>query len=86
MEAVMLRVEQAIMASCGTSFLPARAVRTAVAAVAIAMIAPRLIAAERIDTAIVAAIIAEAQDHSEAAEIFYELTDELGPRLSGSPS
>jgi hypothetical protein len=50
------------------------------------MISPRLIAAERIDTAVVAAIIAEAQDHSEAAEIFYELTDELGPRLSGSPS
>jgi len=58
----------------------------AVAAVAIAAIAPRLLAAERVDTAAVAAIIAEAQENSEAAEMFYELTDELGPRLSGSPS
>jgi carboxypeptidase Q len=74
------------MASRATSFLPALVVRTAVAAVASAMIPPSLFAAERIDTAVVAAIIAEAQDHSEAAEIFYELTDELGPRLSGSPS
>jgi hypothetical protein len=46
----------------------------------------RLVADERVDAAAVAAIIAEAQQSSEAAEIFYELTDRLGPRLSGSPA
>jgi hypothetical protein len=50
------------------------------------MIPLRLIADERIDAAAVAAIIAEAQESSEAAELFYELTDRLGPRLSGSPA
>ncbi len=43
-------------------------------------------AAEPVDAAAVAAIIAEARDRSEAAELFYTLTDELGPRLSGSPA
>ena len=46
----------------------------------------RLVADERVDAAAVAAIIAEAQQSSEAAELFYELTDLLGPRLSGSPA
>ncbi len=43
-------------------------------------------AAERIDDAVVAAIVAEAQANSQVAALFYELTDDLGPRLSGSPS
>ena len=38
------------------------------------------------DTAIVAAIAAEGRDRSEAADLFYTLTDVLGPRLSGSPA
>jgi hypothetical protein len=46
----------------------------------------RLVADERVDAAAVAAIIAEGEQSSEAAEIFYELTDRLGPRLSGSPA
>ena len=50
------------------------------------MIPLRLVADERVDAAAVAAIIAEAEQSSEAAEIFYELTDRLGPRLSGSPA
>jgi len=40
----------------------------------------------RVDTAIVAAITTEGRDRSEAADLFYTLTDVLGPRLSGSPA
>jgi carboxypeptidase Q len=59
---------------------------TAVAACVVALGDPGSMAAERVDTAMVAAIVAEAEANSQAAEIFYELTDGLGPRLSGSPS
>ena len=59
---------------------------TALVALAIALIPLRSVADERIDDATVAAIITEAQRSSEAAKIFYELTDRLGPRLSGSPA
>lgn len=50
------------------------------------MIPVPMAAQERVDAAAVAAIVAEAEQRSEAAEIFYELTDRLGPRLSGSPA
>lgn len=58
----------------------------AVAALVLATFPQRLPAAERIDTATVAAIITEAEQNSEAAELFHELTDRLGPRLSASPA
>jgi carboxypeptidase Q len=58
--------------------------RVAVAVLVVAMIPLRLVADERVDASAVAAIIAEARQSSDAAEMFYELTDELGPRLSGS--
>jgi hypothetical protein len=66
----------------------ARTARAALTVAALALVAfpLRLAAAERIDTAVVAAIIAEAEQSSEAAAIFRELTDTLGPRLSGSPA
>ncbi len=63
-----------------------RASGIAVTAFVIAMIPLRLGAAERVDAAVVAAIIAESQASSKTGEIFYELTDRLGPRLSGSPA
>lgn len=67
---------------------PFRSPRACVAAAAclMATIPLHLAAAERIDADAVAAIIAEAQQSSEAGEMFYELTDRLGPRLSGSPA
>ena len=88
LEVVMCRVREEGPACCGPWLLRARSARTgiAVAAFVIAMVPLRLVADERVDAAAVAAIIAEAEQSSEAAEIFYELTDRLGPRLSGSPA
>ena len=37
-------------------------------------------------TAMIAAIRAEERDHSVAPQLFYHLTDVIGPRLSGSPA
>jgi hypothetical protein len=51
-----------------------------------ALHSPAASAAELVDAEVVAAIIADARARSEAAELFYTLTDELGPRLSGSPA
>ena len=84
----MCRAREEVPACCEPSLLRARSARTGIAVTAfvIAMIPLRLVADERVDAAAVAAIIAEAQQSSEAAEIFYELTDRLGPRLSGSPA
>ena len=59
---------------------------TAVATLVIATTSPCAVAAERVDAAAVAAIVAEARESSEVAELFHELTDSLGPRLSGSPA
>lgn len=66
----------------------ARAVRQGVMLTAAASLSPACptTAAEPVDTAAIAAIIAEGSDHSEAADLFYALTDVLGPRLSGSPA
>ena len=43
-------------------------------------------AQEPADAAMVAAIRAEELNHSAASDLFYTLTDVLGPRLSGSPA
>lgn len=43
-------------------------------------------AQEPIDHAMIAAITAEGLERSEAATLFYTLTDVLGPRLTGSPA
>lgn len=43
-------------------------------------------AQEPADAAMVAAIRAEEMNHSAASDLFYTLTDVLGPRLSGSPA
>ena len=58
------------------------------AAAAIAAVLVHAIAAaqERIDQPMVAAIKEEATRRSEAPKLFHELTDVLGPRLSGSPA
>ena len=84
----MCRGWEEVPACCEPSLLRAQNARTAIAVTAfvIAMTPLRLVADERVDAAAVAAIIAEAQQSSEAAELFYELTDLLGPRLSGSPA
>src|SRR5690606_6557191 len=70
--------------------MPLTGARTSSAGAAIVAImaasSPAASAAEPVDADIVAAIIAEARERSEAAELFYTLTDTLGPRLSGSPA
>ena len=58
----------------------------AAAAVVIGLLQTGAAAQEPVDTAKIAAIRAEEQDHSVASDLFYMLTDVLGPRLSGSPS
>jgi hypothetical protein len=84
LEAVMCPVREEVPACFERSLHRARCTRTgiAVAAFVVAMIPQGLVADERVDAAAVAAIIAEAQQSSEAAELFYELTDRLGPRLA----
>ena len=70
--------------------MPSIATRTFPAGAAVAAMtaayspAPR--AQEPVDADVVAAIIADARERSEAAELFHTLTDVLGPRLSGSPA
>src|SRR5690606_9301534 len=59
---------------------------TAAVVAMLAAYSPAASAAEPVDADIVAAIIAEGSEGSEAAELFYTLTDTLGPRLSGSPA
>src|SRR5687768_5250957 len=88
MEAVMCRARKAIPDCCEPALLRVRGARAgiAVTAFATAMLPLRLAADEPFDAAALSAIIAEAEQSSEAAEIFYELTDRLGPRLSGSPA
>jgi carboxypeptidase Q len=58
----------------------------AAAVVVIALFPAMTRAQERVDTAKIAAIQAEERDRSAASELFYTLTDKLGPRLSGSPA
>jgi hypothetical protein len=84
----MCRAREDVPTRRESSLLRARSVRAGIAAAAFAivMIPLRAGAAERVDAAVVAAIIAESQQNSEAPKIFYELTDRLGPRLSGSPA
>ena len=59
---------------------------TAVAAVLIAVFPTLVGAQERVDAAMIAAIRAEGRDRSAVPDLFYTLTDKLGPRLSGSPA
>ena len=84
----MCRARKEVPACCEPALLRAQSARAAVAVTAfsIAMLPLRLVADERFDAAALDAIIAEAERSSEAAEIFFELTDRLGPRLSGSPA
>ncbi len=56
------------------------------AAAAIAFLPATGVAQEPIDAAMIAAIRAEGLDRSQAADLFYTLTDVLGPRLSASPA
>jgi len=58
----------------------------AAAAVVIALFPSLAPAQEPVDTAKIDAIRAEERDHSVASDLFYTLTDQLGPRLSGSPA
>ena len=55
-------------------------------AVVIALFPTLTAAQEPVDTAMLSAIRAEERDHSAATDLFYTLTDKLGPRLSGSPA
>jgi hypothetical protein len=59
---------------------------SAAAAVLVALLPVLTAAQERIDGAMIAAIRAEERDHSAVPDLFYTLTDKLGPRLSGSPA
>jgi hypothetical protein len=88
MEAVMCRARKEVPACCEPALLRAHSARAGIAVTAfvIAMLPLRLVADERFDAAALDGIIAEAERSSEAAEIFFELTDRLGPRLSGSPA
>lgn len=63
-----------------TSLLPAAAV------VVLALLQAGAAAQEPADAPMVAAIRAEELNHSAASDLFYTLTDVLGPRLSGSPA
>jgi hypothetical protein len=57
------------------------------AAAVVIVLFPTLAAAEEpVDTAMISAIRAEERDRSAAPDLFYALTDKLGPRLSGSPA
>jgi carboxypeptidase Q len=54
--------------------------------VVIALLQTQAVAQESVDAAMVAAIRAEELNRSAAPDLFFTLTDVLGPRLSGSPS
>jgi len=83
----MSHSEQEFPVDRNIPWVRARTVRAGAAVAAVlGLIPPWSGAAEPVDGDVVAAIIAEARDRSEAAELFYMLTDELGPRLSGSPA
>jgi hypothetical protein len=56
------------------------------AAVVAGLLHAGVVAQERIDQAMIAAIKAEGLNRSEAPRLFHTLTDELGPRLTGSPA
>jgi len=56
------------------------------ASVVIALFPTLAAAQEPVATAMLSAIRAEEGDHSAVTELFYTLTDKLGPRLSGSPA
>jgi len=58
----------------------------AVAVAVIALFQTGAAAQEPSDVAMIAAIRAEELHHSAASDLFYTLTDVLGPRLSGSPA
>jgi hypothetical protein len=58
----------------------------AVAAVGIGLLQTGATAQEPVDAEMIAAIRAEGLNRSAASDLFYTLTDVLGPRLSGSPS
>jgi len=58
----------------------------AAAAVLIGLLPAESTAQAPIDPAMIAAIRAEELNHSTASDLFYTLTDVLGPRLSGSPA
>ena len=64
-----------------------RAVLWPAAALILAALFPRGAAAQKTaDAEMVASIRSEELQHSNASELFYTLTDSLGPRLSGSPA
>lgn len=58
----------------------------AAAVVGGALFQTRAAAQEPADAAMVAAIRAEEQNHSAVSDLFFTLTDVMGPRLSGSPA
>ena len=58
----------------------------AAAGVVIGLLQTEATAQEPVDAAMIARIRAEGLDHSAASDLFYTLTDVLGPRLSGSPA
>jgi len=58
----------------------------AAVAVVIGLLQTGASAQEPVDAAMIAAIRAEGLNRSAASDLFYTLTDVLGPRLSGSPS
>jgi carboxypeptidase Q len=58
----------------------------AAAVIVAALFHTRAAGQQSADAEMVASIRAEELHHSAAAELFYTLTDSLGPRLSGSPS
>ncbi len=60
--------------------------RTPVVLVTIGLLQSWAAAQEPADPAMIAAIRAEGLDRSQASDLFYTLTDVLGPRLSGSPA
>jgi carboxypeptidase Q len=58
----------------------------AAAAAVIGLLQTEATAQEPVDAAMIAAIRAEGLNRSAASDLFYTLTDVLGPRLSGSPA
>jgi hypothetical protein len=68
------------LAQKGTFLFPAAAV------VVVALFQTGAVGQQPVDAAMVASIRGEELRHSTASELFYTLTDSLGPRLSGSPA
>ena len=61
-------------------------IKVAAVVLAIGLLQAAAAAQEPVDATMIAAIRAEGLDRSQAPDLFYTLTDVLGPRLSGSPA